>query len=56
MSEFMSSREAAEYLGVSRRSLYRYTVDGSLVSYRVGPKILRYRRADLDAFVRGGRR
>lgn len=43
--------EAADYLGFSERSLRRYIAEGRLPAYRLGPRQLRFKRADLDALV-----
>ena len=48
--EWMSQREAEEYLGLGRHSLLRYRNRGELVYSQPGKKIM-YRRGDLDAFL-----
>ena len=53
---YLSVREAAEYLGLSPRTLDRYRVSGEgPVFYRFGGRI-RYRREDLDAWAAKRRR
>jgi excisionase family DNA binding protein len=44
--------EAAELLGVSRRTLERRIAAGALPVFRDGPRLMRVARADLDAYVR----
>lgn len=46
--EWMTTKEAAAYLKVSVRTILRRVADGTLPATRVGPKLLRFRRADLD--------
>lgn len=47
----MSLKEAAEYLGVSPNSVRNYIARGRLKSLRVGPKLIKFRKADLDRFI-----
>ena len=48
----MSIKQAAEYLGVSKTSLRRWTNDGRLACVRVGSRQeRRFRQEDLDRFV-----
>ena len=48
---YLSVREAAEYLGLSPRTLDRYRVSGDgPVFYRFGGRV-RYRREDLDGWA-----
>lgn len=51
----LSPIEAAQYLGVSRTTIYRLTLRGELQVYRPVPDAPRYRRDDLDAFIEGRR-
>ncbi|MBE7195957.1 MAG: helix-turn-helix domain-containing protein [Gordonia polyisoprenivorans] len=43
---------AAEYAGVSVRTLRRYIADGRVRAYRVGPRLIKVDLADLDAMLR----
>ena len=53
---YLSVREAAEYLGLSPRTLDRYRVSGDgPVFYRFGGRV-RYRREDLDGWAASRRR
>ena len=49
---FMTTKEAAEYLGVAPNTLlmWRCTKRYGLPYYKVG-RLVRYRREDLDAFI-----
>jgi excisionase family DNA binding protein len=38
---------AAEYFGVTRRTIERYVADGRINAYRLGPRLI---RLDLDEF------
>jgi excisionase family DNA binding protein len=51
-SELLTPREAADILGVTTRTLRDYSARGLRV-VRVSPRVVRYRRADLDAFAHG---
>lgn len=44
-----SLASAAQRAGVSERTVRRWIADGRLAGYRVGPRILRVDRAELDA-------
>ena len=48
---YLPPREAAEYLGVSRRSLDRWRKSGLISCIRMGKRLIRYRRMDLDAMM-----
>jgi excisionase family DNA binding protein len=47
---FMSLTKAGEYLGVSRRTMYRWVTEGRIRGYRIGDHI-KVEQADLDAFI-----
>ena len=54
--KYLSTREAAEYLGLSPRTLDRYRVSGDgPVFHRFGGRV-RYTRSDLDAWAEQRRR
>ena len=46
--DWKSTHEAAEYAGVCVRTIRRRILDGSLPAHRIGPRLLRIDRADLD--------
>ena len=49
--ELLTIGEAAERLRISRSSLYDRLRDGSIPTVRLGPRIVRVRTSDLDAFL-----
>ena len=51
-SEFLKAGEAAEYIRVSPRHLHTLAHTGRLPYVRIGPKCLRYKRGDLDRFIK----
>lgn len=50
---WMSSEEAAEYLGVDATTLRAWRLSGryALPFYRIGTRAVRYRKEDLDAWM-----
>ncbi|MBI2867194.1 MAG: helix-turn-helix domain-containing protein [Chloroflexi bacterium] len=49
-TEWYTVEEAASYLGVSRRTIYKLTREGRLPTYRLGEqRIRRFRRKDLES-------
>ena len=47
--EWFSVQDAAEYLGVSRRTIYKLTQDERLQAYVLGgQRVRRFKKADLD--------
>ena len=53
---YLSTREAAEWLGLSPRTLDRYRVTGDgPVFHRLGSRV-RYLLADIEAWAQAGRR
>ncbi len=42
---------AAEYLGVSTKTIRRYIAAGRLTAYRTGPRLIRVDLADVDALL-----
>ena len=51
---WMSSKEAAEYLGVSLQTLYRFIDNGSLTAYQMG-RVIRLKYVDVIAFIESNR-
>ncbi len=47
---FLKSKEAADYLSVSQKTLYRLRVSGELNYYRF-KNLIRLKKSDLDAFI-----
>jgi excisionase family DNA binding protein len=52
--KWLSSKEAADRLGVSLRTLYRLIDEGQLVGYQIGRNI-RLKHGDLDDYVERSR-
>jgi len=51
--EWFTVTEAAEYLRVSRRTIYKMTVEGRLPAFRIGrERHRRFRKEDLDKVPR----
>jgi excisionase family DNA binding protein len=46
--QWVTVAEAAEYAGVSHKTIRRRIVDGSLPAHRFGPQLLRISVVDLD--------
>ena len=51
MTQRISLQEAAEILGVSTKTVRRYIADGSLPAERIQSRLLRVRRADVEALI-----
>ena len=52
--DWMGTPEAAEYLGVVLRTLYRLIDRGEVPAYKVG-RVIRVKQSDLDAFLESHR-
>lgn len=50
-SEWLTVADAANYLRVSRDTIYRWAKQGKLVLYKVGGTATRLRKSDLDALA-----
>lgn len=48
--EWMSTAEAAKYLGITPRTLYRFIDEGQLPAYRFG-RVIRLKHDEVDRFV-----
>jgi excisionase family DNA binding protein len=48
----LSQQAAADYLGVTERTIRNYVSRGQLRAYRVGGRLVRVDQADLDALLR----
>ena len=51
---WMSTKDAASYLGVNLRTLYRFIDEGELPAYKFG-RVIRLKEADLERFVESAR-
>lgn len=47
---WMSTKEAAEHLGVTLRSLYRFIDEGTLTAYKFG-RVIRLQEDDVERFI-----
>jgi len=50
LREVMDIRQAAEYLGISADTLYRYASDGLIPAFKLGNR-WRFKRSLLDAWM-----
>lgn len=53
-ADWLSTADAAQALGVTPRTLYRFINNGDLAAYRFG-RVIRVKRADVDAFIEQSR-
>ena len=53
MSELLTPKEVADALSVQLPTVYRYITNGDLIAKRVGPKLLRIEKSELDRFMKG---
>jgi excisionase family DNA binding protein len=51
---WLSTKDAAEQLGVTLRSLYRFIDEGDLVAYKFG-RVIRIQETDVEKFIRASR-
>ncbi len=51
---WMGTPEAAEFLGVTLRTLYRFIDDGDIPAYKFG-RVIRVRRRDVEDFIERSR-
>lgn len=50
--DWLSPNAAAEYAGVSVRTVRRWIATGQLPGHRAGRRLIRIKRAELDAMLR----
>ena len=48
--QWLSTAEAARYLGITPRTLYRFIDEGQITGYRFG-RVIRLKQDDVDAFI-----
>ncbi len=53
-SEWLGSKETAEVLGISLRTIYRLVDDGQLPAYQIG-RVIRFKRDEVEAFIESTR-
>lgn len=49
--DLMKVKEVMAYLNISRSTLIRLTKDGKLPVVRMGPKTIRYHKADVEKLI-----
>lgn len=47
--QLLTPRQVAARLNVSRSTVSRWSIDGTLTPVRIGNNVVRYRRADVEA-------
>ena len=52
--EWMSTAAAAERLGITNRTLYRFIDEGQIAAYKFG-RVIRLQKTDVDAFIEASR-
>lgn len=52
--QWLSTAEAAKFLGITPRTLYRFIDEGQIVGYRFG-RVIRLKQDDVDAFIEASR-
>jgi excisionase family DNA binding protein len=52
--QWISTKDAAAYLGVNLRTLYRFIDEGELPAYKFG-RVIRLLQSDLEAFIERAR-
>lgn len=50
MTDWLSTAQAAAYLGVTPKTVYRFIDEQGLPAYRFG-RVIRLRTAEVDAFI-----
>jgi excisionase family DNA binding protein len=48
--QWLSTADAAKYLGITPRTLYRFIDEGQITGYRFG-RVIRLKQTDVDAFI-----
>lgn len=51
---WLGTQEAARYLGITPRTLYRLIDEGQVAAYKMG-RVIRLKASDLDAFLEQAR-
>lgn len=52
--QWLSTAEAARYLGITSRTLYRFIDEGQIPGYRFG-RVIRLKQDDVDHFIENSR-
>jgi excisionase family DNA binding protein len=52
VSSWVTIKDAAQYLGITTRTLRRLITAGDLPAYRLGDRLIRLDQGDVDALLR----
>ena len=52
--QWLSTADAAKFLGITSRTLYRFIDEGLIAGYRFG-RVIRLKQTDVDAFIESSR-
>ena len=52
--QWLSTADAAKYLGITTRTLYRFIDEGHIAGYRFG-RVIRLKQDDVDQFIDNSR-
>ena len=52
--QWLSTAEAAKFLGITPRTLYRFIDEGQIPGYRFG-RVIRLKQDDVDTFIEASR-
>jgi excisionase family DNA binding protein len=53
IEDFLTEAEAMKFMKISRSTLYRLKYENSLPFYRIGDKLIRYRKSDINNWILG---
>lgn len=48
----MTIKDVAQYLGITVRTVRTMVIDGRLRAYQLGPRVIRFRRSEIDAALK----
>ena len=51
---WLSTADAAKYLGITPRTLYRFIDEGQIAGYRLG-RVIRLKQEDVERFIEASR-
>ncbi len=52
--QWLSTADAAKFLGITSRTLYRFIDEGLIAGYRFG-RVIRLKQSDVDSFIESSR-
>jgi excisionase family DNA binding protein len=52
MATMYTVQETADYLGVSKKTVYKWIAEGSLKAQKIGKRMIRIDELDLYSFIR----